>query len=133
LASRLPEVALAIMSDAEHTIIGADAGRRVHAGAVERGSVENIRAVLWYADVRGFTPLADATPGPVLIEVLDDVFEALTGALRPRAAQVLKLLDDGMLASFAFLVATCSETCPLAFDSVGFPRSSLPLQHSLKA
>ena len=78
----LPAVALAIMSDAEHTIaaellaayLGADAGRRVHAGVVERGSVESIRAVLWYADIQGFTPLADATPGPVLIEMLDDVF-----------------------------------------------------------
>jgi adenylate cyclase len=121
----LPAVALAIMSDAEHTIaaellaayLGADAGRRVHAGVVERGSVESIRAVLWYADIRGFTPLADATPGPVLIEMLDDVFEALTAALRPRGAQVLKFLGDGMLASFAFVGATCSETCCRALDA----------------
>jgi len=121
----LPAVALAIMSDAEHTIaaellaayLGADAGRRVHAGVVERGSVESIRAVLWYADIRGFTPLADATPGPVLIEMLDDVFEALTAALRPRGAQVLKFLGDGMLASFAFVDATCSETCCRALDA----------------
>ena len=117
----LPAVALAIMSDAEHTIaaellaayLGADAGRRVHAGVVERGSVESIRAVLWYADIRGFTPLADATPGPVLIEMLDDVFEALTAALRPRGAQ----LGDGMLASFVFVGATCSETCCRALDA----------------
>jgi adenylate cyclase len=113
------------MSDAEHTIaaellaayLGADAGRRVHAGVVERGSVESIRAVLWYADIRGFTPLADATPGLVLIEMLDDVFEALTAALRPRGAQVLKFLGDGMLASFAFVDATCSETCCRALDA----------------
>jgi adenylate cyclase len=121
----LPAVALAIMSDAEHTIaaellaayLGADAGRRVHAGVVERGSVESIRAVLWYADIRGFTPLTDATPGPVLIEMLDDVFEALTAALRPRGAQVLKFLGDGMLATFAFVDATCSETCGRALDA----------------
>jgi adenylate cyclase len=121
----LPAVALAIMSDAEHTIaaellaayLGADAGRRVHAGVVERGSVESIRSVLWYADIRGFTPLADATPGPVLVEMLDDVFEALTVALRPRGAQVLKFLGDGMLASFAFADAMCSETCGRALDA----------------
>jgi adenylate cyclase len=121
----LPAVALAIMSDAEHTIaaellaayLGADAGRRVHAGVVERGSVESIRAVLWYADIRGFTPLADATPGPVLIEMLDDVFEALTAALRPRGAQVLKFLGDGMLASFPFVDATRHETCCHALDA----------------
>ena len=129
----LPAVALAIMSDAEHTIaaellaayLGADAGRRVHAGVVERGSVESIRAVLWYADIRGFTPLADATPGPVLIEMLDDVFEALTAALRPRGAQVLKFLGDGMLASFAFVDATCSETCSRGLDAAAEAMQSI--------
>ena len=99
----LPAVSLAIVSDAEHTIaagllaayLGDDAGRRVHAGVVERGSVESIRAVLWYADIRGFTAIADATPGPVLVEMLDDIFEALTAALRPHGGQVLKFLGDG--------------------------------------
>ena len=115
----LPAVSLAIVSDAEHTIaagllaayLGSDVGRRVHAGVVERGSVESIRAVLWYADIRGFTPIADATPGPVLVEMLDDVFETLTAALRPHGGEVLKFLGDGMLASFAFVAATRDETC----------------------
>jgi len=113
----LPAVSLAIVSDAEHTIasglltayLGGDAGRRVHAGVVERGSVESIRAVLWYADIRGFTPVADATPGPVLVEMLDDIFETLTAALRPRGGEVLKFLGDGMLASFAFVAETRDE------------------------
>jgi adenylate cyclase len=115
----LPAVSLAIVSDAEHTIaagllaayLGGDVGRRVHAGVVERGSVESIRAVLWYADIRGFTPIADATPGPVLVEMLDDIFETLTAALRPHGGEVLKFLGDGMLASFAFVTATRDETC----------------------
>ena len=113
------------MPDAEHTIaaellaayLGADVGHRVHAGVVERGSVESIRAVLWYADIRGFTSIADATPGPVLVDMLDDVFEALTAALRPRGAQVLKFLGDGMLASFAFVDATRDETGGRALDA----------------
>ena len=121
----LPAVSLAIVSDAEHTMaagllaayLGSDAGRRVHAGVVERGSVESIRAVLWYADIRGFTPFADATPGPVLIEMLDDIFETLAAALRPHGAEVLKFLGDGMLASFAFVDATCNETCGRALDA----------------
>jgi adenylate cyclase len=49
----LPAVSLAIVSDTEHTVaaglltayLGGDAGRRVHAGVVERGSAESIRAV----------------------------------------------------------------------------------------
>ena len=70
LKAVLPVVSLAMMTHAGYTIasgllaayLGDDAGRRVHAGAVERGSVESIRAVLWYADMRGFTATADATP-----------------------------------------------------------------------
>src|SRR4029077_16047150 len=115
----LPAVSLAIVSDAEHTMAagllaayrGGVAGRRVHAGVVERGSVESIRAVLWYADVRGFTPIADATPGPVLVEMLDDIFETLAAPLRRHRGEVLKFLGDWMLASFAFVDATRDETC----------------------
>jgi adenylate cyclase len=129
----LPAVALAIMSETEHTIaagllaayLGDDIGRRVHAGVVERGSVESIRAVLWYADIRGFTPLADTSPGAVLVELLDDIFETLTAALRPHGAQVLKFLGDGMLASFAFVDATRAETCDRALDAAAAAMNGL--------
>jgi adenylate cyclase len=125
LKAVLPVVSLAMMTHAGHTIasgllgayLGEDAGRRVHAGAVERGSVESIRAVLWYGDIRAFTAIADTTPGPVVIELLDEVFEALTASLRPRGGQVLKFLGDGMLAIFPFEDATREETCRRALDA----------------
>ena len=121
----LPAASIAMMAKAAHTIarslleayLGGDAGRRVHAGAIERGSVETIRAVLWYADVRGFTGIADAAPGPVLIELLDGVFETLTAALRPREGQVLKFLGDGMLAIFPFTPDTEDTACQRALDA----------------
>src|SRR5215472_6012687 len=121
----LPAVSLAIMADAEYTIaagllgayLGADAGRRVHAGLVGRGSVESIQAVLWYADIRGFTAIADTTSGPAVIDLLDDIFEALTMALRPRGGQVLKFLGDGMLATFAFCQSTREAICRQAINA----------------
>ena len=125
LKAVLPVISLAMMTHAGHTIasgllgayLGDDAGRRVHAGAVERGSVENIRAVLWYADIRAFTALADTTPGEVVIELLDEVFEALTASLRPCGGQVLKFLGDGMLAIFPFEEATREQICRQALDA----------------
>ncbi len=95
LRAVLPVVSLAMMAHAGHRIassllgayLGADAGRRVHTGAIERGSVESLRAVLWYADVRAFTALADASPGTAVVDLLDEVFEALTAALRPCGAR----------------------------------------------
>jgi adenylate cyclase len=121
----LPAASIAMMAKAGHTIarsllesyLGGDAGRRVHMGAIDRGSVETIQAVLWFADVRGFTGIADAAPGPVLIELLDSVFETLTAALRPREGQVLKFLGDGMLAIFPFTPETEDAACQRALDA----------------
>src|ERR1700730_291858 len=125
LKAVLPVVSLAVMADAGHTIasgllaayLGADAGRRVHAGAVERGSVESIRAVLWYADIRAFTAIADMTPGAAVIELLDEVFETLTASLRPRGGEVLKFLGDGMLAIFPFTDATREQICRQSLEA----------------
>jgi adenylate cyclase len=125
LKAVLPVVSLAMMTHAGYTIasgllaayLGADAGRRVHAGAIERGSVESIRAVLWYADMRAFTAMADATPGAAVIELVDEVFETLTAALRPRGGEVLKFLGDGMLAIFPFEDATRRQVCRKALDA----------------
>jgi adenylate cyclase len=125
LKAVLPGVSLAMMTHAGHMIasgllaayLGTDAGRRVHSGAIERGSVESIRAVLWYADIRAFTAIADTAPGPVVIELLDEVFETLTASLRRRGGQVLKFLGDGMLAIFPFEDAARRRTCREAFEA----------------
>ena len=125
LKAVLPVVSLAMMTHAGHKIasglleayLGADAGRRVHTGAIERGSVESIRAVLWYADIRGFTAVADSMPGPEVIAMLDEVFEALAAPLRPCGGQVLKFIGDGMLAIFPFDNATRGGTCRRALDA----------------
>jgi adenylate cyclase len=121
----LPGLSLAMKAHAAHVIasgllgtyLGEDAGRRVHSGAIMRGSVEELSAVLWYADIRGFTPLSDASPGPAVVDLLNDVFETLTAALRPRGGQVLKFIGDGMLATFPFEDADRAETCARALDA----------------
>ncbi len=119
IQTALPALALAIKAEASHVVasgllaayLGADAGRRVHAGAVERGSVESVHAVLWYADIRGFTGIADSEPGLNVVRLLDEVFETLTAPLRRRGGQVMKFIGDGMLATFAFDKADRAEIC----------------------
>jgi adenylate cyclase len=123
--STLPALSLAMKAHAGHVIasgllgtyLGEDAGRRVHAGSIMRGSVDNLRAVLWYADIRGFTAISDSAPGPVVVELLNDVFEVLAASLRPRGGQVLKFIGDGMLAIFPFEEADRAETCRRALDA----------------
>jgi adenylate cyclase len=121
----LPGLSLAMKAHAGHAIasglletyLGADAGRRVHAGSIMRGSVDQLRAVIWYADIRGFTAVSDAAPGPVVVELLNEVFEILTASLRERGGQVLKFIGDGMLATFSFDEADEAETCGRALDA----------------
>ena len=121
----LPALSLAMKVHAGHVIasgllatyLGEDAGRRVHAGSIMRGSLDNLRAVLWYADIRGFTSISDSESGPVVVELLNDVFEILTASLRERGGQVLKFIGDGMLATFPFEEADRAETCRRALDA----------------
>jgi adenylate cyclase len=93
LQSTLPALSLAMKAHTSHeiasallgTYLGKETGRRVHAGAIERGSVETIHAVLWFADIRGFTAMSDdASPSDVVIDLLNNVFEGLAAALRAR-------------------------------------------------
>ena len=141
LQATLPALSLAVKADAGHVIasgllgtyLGEDAGRQVHAGAVERGSVASLRAALWYADIRGFTPTSDAAPGPVIVELLNDVFEILTAALRPRGGQVLKFLGDGMLATFSFEEADRAETCRRALDAAAEAMQALETRNAARA
>ena len=125
MRTTLPALSLAMKAHAGHVIasgllrtyLGYDAGDRVHAGAVTRGSMETMRAAIWYADVRGFTTLTDSAPGPVVIDLLNDAFEALTAPLRARGGQVLKFIGDAMLATFAFEEADRAATCARALDA----------------
>ena len=96
LQSTLPALSLAMKAHASHeigsallrTYLGQETGRRVHAGAIERGSVETVHAVLWFADIRGFTAMSDASPGTVVIDLLNSVFEALAAVLRSRGGEI---------------------------------------------
>jgi len=125
MQATLPALSLAMKAHAGHVIasallrtyLGEETGRRVHAGAIERGTCESIHAVLWYADIRGFTPASDTAPGAVIIDLLDNVFEALTAALRSRGGEVLKFLGDGMLATLPFAEAERAATCRRALDA----------------
>jgi Bacterial regulatory protein, Fis family len=99
------------------TYLGDQTGQRVHAGAIERGSVESLHAVLWFADIRGFTPMSDTSPGPIVIELLNDVFEVIVATLRSRGGEVLKFLGDGVLATLSFNEVDRASTCHDALDA----------------
>jgi adenylate cyclase len=119
LHSTLPELSLAMKAHAGYdiasgllrTYLGYDAGARVHSGAVERGTVNGLHSVLWYADLRGFTRISDVTSGAQIVEMLNEIFEMLTASLRTRGGHVLKFIGDAMLATLSFEAAEERVAC----------------------
>ena len=69
-------------------------------GKITRGSGEQIRAVVWLCDLRGFTAMTDSLPRDKVIDLLNDYFEAMVEAVTAEGGEALKFMGDGMLAIF---------------------------------
>lgn len=80
------------------TYVGKLTGNRVNAGEITRGDVSRIRAVLLFADLRGFTKLTEAHPGEVVIDLLNDYFETLSAPFTAAGGEILKFVGDAILA-----------------------------------
>lgn len=130
----LPFLALSVKSrltyDVANTVVetylGRDAGHRILTGAIERGSTEAIRAVIWFSDLRGFTRLTDALPHDSLIEMLDDYLEAMARPVQDNNGQILKFMGDGLLATFDLTARDESAVCADALKAADELRRTFP-------
>ena len=101
LALAIKTVSLARMTATlMETYLGRDAGQRVLGGRIVRGIAEQIDAVVWFSDLRGFTRITDTAPEQV-IPLLNDYSDAIVSAIHEHGGDVLKLIGDGTLAIFA--------------------------------
>jgi adenylate cyclase len=82
------------------TYLGPVSGKRVLNGSIRRGDGEDIDAVIWFSDLRGSTRLADILPRPVFLQLLNDYFEAVAGAVLSHGGEVLRYVGDALLAIF---------------------------------
>jgi adenylate cyclase len=83
-----------------HAYLGRDAGDRVLRGAIQRGDVASIQAVIWFSDLRGSTPLAERLEPRAFLELLNAHFECTAGAVEEYGGQVLRFIGDAALAIF---------------------------------
>ncbi|WP_256369835.1 adenylate/guanylate cyclase domain-containing protein [Microvirga sp. KLBC 81] len=96
------------------TYVGLSAGRRVLSGEIRRGSGTTLTAALLFADLRGFTALADMA-GMDLIARLDQHLEAMVEPVTEQGGEVLKFMGDGVLAAFPITAErTREEACASA-------------------
>lgn len=100
------------------TYLGHQTGARVLDGHITRGSGETIHAVVWYSDLRGFTPMSDALDRAEVIAVLNDYFECVIDAIEAGGGEVLKLIGDAVLAIFPLTDAAFRHyVCNHALDT----------------
>lgn len=105
------------------TYLGADAGRRVLDGAIERGRAETVNAVIWYSDLQGFTRIADTAPREQLLGLLNDYADAVVTAVHKHGGQALKFIGDGILAMFP--IDGTGDACGRALDAAIWLRHKL--------
>lgn len=80
--------------------LGPKTGPKVLAGLVRRGQGEEIAAILWSSDLRGFTALSDRLPGARVIAILNALFDVQAQAIHRHGGEILKFIGDGLLAIF---------------------------------
>lgn len=100
------------------TYLGQSAAESVLRGSIRRGESEMIHAVLFYADLRDFTPLSQQTAVPRLTDLLDRYFDTVARPIQAAGGEILKFIGDGLLAVFP---------CP-----VGHPRACPTAQRALR-
>jgi adenylate cyclase len=103
-----PTIALAVKADTGQrvardllaTYLGNDAAARVIAGHAQRGSVTRRAAVIFYADLRGFTTFADNTAAEEVTRRLNGCFDCIGAPVQQAGGEILKFMGDGLLAVF---------------------------------
>jgi adenylate cyclase len=80
--------------------LGAKTGPKVLAGQIRRGTGEDITAVLWSSDLRGFTERSDRLSGKQVIAMLNALFDAQAKAINDHGGEILKFVGDGLLSIF---------------------------------
>jgi len=82
------------------TYLRRNTGGRVLEGLTRRGDGEVIPAVVWWADLRGSSALAEQLPRERYLELLNHFFECTAGPAIERDGEVLKFIGDAVLAIF---------------------------------
>ncbi len=105
------------------TYLGRDAGARVLSGRIARGVAEEIKAVLWFSDLRDYTRISDTSPPELLIPMLNDYADVIVSAIHWQGGDVLKLIGDGVLAIFP--AADRQAACLAAITAAGKARAKV--------
>jgi len=83
-----------------NTYLGRVVGQRILNGAIRRGEGEEIRAVLWFSDLRDFTGMNERMEPAEMLELLNNYLQLVGDALSAHGGEILKFIGDGVMAYF---------------------------------
>ncbi|MEM7043280.1 MAG: adenylate/guanylate cyclase domain-containing protein [Pseudomonadota bacterium] len=106
------------------TYVGRQTGKRILAGQIRRGDINEIPAVIFLSDLRGFTKMSEELAGHVVVEKLNDYFDCLVPAIESRGGEILKFIGDGLLAIFP-ADDDAGPVCRMALDAIEDSRTRL--------
>jgi adenylate cyclase len=102
--------------------LGPSAGEKVLAGQMRRGVGDEIRAVIWFCDLRDSTPLADSMSREAFLQLLNEYFECVLGPVQERGGEILRFIGDAALAIFPIgndpAVVACAKALEAANDAL---------------
>lgn len=105
--------------------LGRRSAAEVLSGRLRRETGETIRAVLLYADLRGFTDLSEATAPEAVVAALGAWFDRVAGAVHTFGGEVLKFIGDGVLAIFPIGEQPASAACDAALRAVDAAKAGM--------
>jgi adenylate cyclase len=97
--------------------LGEQTGEKVLAGQIKRGDGEEIRAVIWFCDLRDSTPLADSMSREAFLQLLNEYFECVLGPVQERKGEILRFIGDAALAIFPIGTEPAAVACAKALDA----------------
>ena len=109
--------------------LGRQAGQRVLDGHIRRGDGDEIRAVLWFCDLRDSTRLADSMSRAEFLAILNDFFECVLQPVLDAGGEVLRFIGDAALAIFP----VGADAGPACRTAVGAAREAMARMHAANA
>jgi adenylate cyclase len=97
--------------------LGRQTGQKVLAGLIKRGDGEEIRAVIWFCDLRDSTPLAESMSREAFLKLLNEYFECVLGPVQERGGEILRFIGDAALAIFPIGNDPASLACARALEA----------------
>ena len=102
-----------ILSDMLGCYVGRDAGERILRGEIRRGEGHTLHAAIMFADLRGFTAMTE-TGGKDVVPRLGEHLSAMAEPVEEAGGEVLKILGDGLLATFPIEDDQSGKACQAA-------------------